>query len=154
MSFKHEECHTHGESTHRMKKGKGVLLAEGEQYVQKPWGGREGATTDVKGDHSVVGREVGGETPGAGQCRALGAMARDQPYEKPEQTVRQGRTRSGLHFKKQTLCRRVTHKTEGTTVGAGRPVEAPVVLEVTVTVLWAGSFPHGSLVCGWTGAPS
>ena len=57
----HEECHTHGESTHRMKKGKGVLPAEGEQYVQKPWGGREGATTDVKADRSVAGwTEAGG----------------------------------------------------------------------------------------------
>lgn len=46
----HEECHTHGESTHRMKKGKGVLSAEGEQYVQKRWSWREAATTDVKGD--------------------------------------------------------------------------------------------------------
>lgn len=44
-----------------MKKGKGVLPAEGEQYVQKPWGGREGATTDVKADLSVVGRSEPGE---------------------------------------------------------------------------------------------
>ena len=44
-----------------MKKGKGVLPAEGEQYVQKPWGGREGATTDVKADRSVAGwTEAGG----------------------------------------------------------------------------------------------
>ena len=44
-----------------MKKGKGVLPAEGEQYVQKPWGGREGTTTDVKADRSVVGQsEAGG----------------------------------------------------------------------------------------------
>lgn len=33
-----------------MKKGKGVLSAEGEQYVQKRWSWREAATTDVKGD--------------------------------------------------------------------------------------------------------
>ena len=105
-----------------MKKGKGVLPAEGEQYVQKPWGGREGATTDVKGDHSVVGSEVGGKTPGAGQCRALGATAKGQTNEKPKQTVRQGRTRSGLHFKAQSLCRRATHGTEGTAVEAGGPV--------------------------------
>lgn len=56
----HEECQTHGESTHRMKKEKGVLSAEGEQYVQKRWGGREAATTDVKGDRDVVGSEPGG----------------------------------------------------------------------------------------------
>ena len=90
MSFKHEECHTHGESTHRMKKGKGVLPAEGEQYVQKPWGGREGATTDVKGDHSVVGSEVGGETPGAGQCRPWGPWREISPMRSQNRLFARG----------------------------------------------------------------
>ena len=58
-----------------------------------------------------------------------------------------------MHFKKEPLCRRVTHGTEGTMVEAGRPVEAPVVLAVTGTELWAGGVPRRSLVCGWTGGP-
>ena len=59
-----------------------------------------------------------------------------------------------MHFKAQSLCRSMTLGTEGSTVEAGRPAEAPVVLEVTVAVLWAGGFPRRSLVCRGTGAPS
>ena len=57
-----------------------------------------------------------------GSAGPWGPRRKGQTYEKPKQTVRQGRTRSGLHFKAQSLCRRATHGTEGTAVEAGGPV--------------------------------